>query len=225
MSEMNAKKEKYSAIFTKYFFRNIKILEPLSAVKGVIIFFLGVILALILDNKWNLPTGETVALILAAGAFVSSFYHFYAQRQHLKLSVKPYFQVSSSFDSITKADYYTFRVSLQNFGLGPGIVEEKTIKLGAIEINDMHNEFEEWVRLVNKITLSNGGTECRTSQCEPQYAIDKGATIELFLVNFPEKDMSFMDARDIAIELSRNIEVEIKYKSHNGDSYQCTKTT
>jgi hypothetical protein len=34
-------------------------------------------LGLVLFEKWGFAISETVALILAAGAFVSSFYHFH----------------------------------------------------------------------------------------------------------------------------------------------------
>lgn len=40
-------------------------------------FLLGGILSLISIEKWDMSTGETVALMLATGAFVSSFYHFH----------------------------------------------------------------------------------------------------------------------------------------------------
>jgi len=189
----------------------------------ILVCLLGGISSLIIVNKWDLPTGETVALLLAAGAFFSSFYHFHAQRRYHKLSVKPYLQIYSSFDSVTKTGFYTLRVQLQNVGLGPAIIENKSMKLGGIQTNNIHDEFEEWVKLVNRITPANGNAECRSSRCEAAQAIDKGSVNDLLIVNFPENDMSFMDARDVAMELSRNIEIQIKYKSHYGQNYECTK--
>lgn len=137
--------------------------------------------------------------------------------------MKPYLQLSTNFDSITRQGYYTFKVVLKNVGLGPAIIKEKAIKLENKEINDIHEEYEEWVKLVNRFTPANGNAECRSSQCDSGHAIDKSESIDLLLVNFPEQDMSFMDARDVAIELSKQIKITIKYKSHFGENYQCTK--
>ncbi len=184
---------------------------------------LGVTLGLFFVEKWDISVGETVALILATGAFISSFYHFYTQRRHQRLSVKPYFQVSSRFDSDTKDGFYTFRVTLKNTGLGPGKVTSKFMKLGEAQTNDAHDEFEEWVRLVNCITPANGNAECQSGRCESGYGINNGESVELLLVNFPEQHMSFMDARDVAMELGRNVEITIGYESMYGESYECIK--
>ncbi len=171
----------------------------------------------------HMKTGETVALLLATGAFFSSFYHFYTQRKHQKISVKPYFQISSNFDSVINGNLYTLRVKLKNVGLGPGIVTEKVMKLGEITTSNVHDEFEEWVKLVNRVTPANGNAECRTARCEPDYAIDRGESIDLLVANFPKNNISFMDARDIGIGLAEHIEISVKYKSHYGESYQCAK--
>jgi len=195
---------------------------------AVILFLtllLGATLGLVFVEKWSMPTGETVALILATGAFTSSFYHFYTQRRHQRLSVKPYFQISSRFDSVTKDGFYTFRVFLKNTGLGPGKVTSKSMKLGEAQTNDVHDEFEEWVKLVNRITPANGNAECQSGRCEAGYGIDNGESIDLLLVSFPQGHMSFMDTRDVAMELGRNVEIIVGYESMYGESYECIKKT
>ncbi len=198
-----------------------------SLIGSLFVLFLSLILGgslgLIIIEKWDMKVGETVALALAAGAFTSSFYHFYTQRKHQRLSVKPYFQLSSRFDSVTKDGYYTFRVTLRNTGLGPGKVVSKSMKLGDVQTSNVHDEFEEWVRLVNRITPANGNAECQSGRCESGYGIDNGESIEMLLVNFPQDQMSFMDARDVAMELGRNVEISVTYESMYGENYECSK--
>lgn len=183
---------------------------------------LGATLSLIAFCKWDMKVGETIALLVASGAFISSFYNFYTQRKHQRLSVKPYFQIASQFDSVTKVGFYTFRVYLKNTGLGPGRVASKIMKLGDVETKDVHDEFEEWLRLVNRITPANGNAECRSARCEKGYGIDKGENIDLLLVNYPVQSMSFMDARDIAMELGRHVSITIDYESMYGEPFQCS---
>lgn len=183
----------------------------------------GAILGIVVVYKWDMATGETVALALAAAAFASSFYHFHTQRQHQKLSVRPFLQIASTFSSVAVPDFYTFRVALRNVGLGPGIITKKKMVLNGHETGDVHDEFEQWVRVVNRYTPANGNAQCRSGRCDPESALDKGDEIELVAVDFPQADMSFMDARDVALELSKYIQVSIKYRSHYGEEFECDK--
>ena len=186
-------------------------------------FVIGFPLAAISGAPWGLSIGETVALLVASFAFFSSLYHFYAQRKYNRLSVKPYFQIMSSFDSVTEEGFYTFRVQLQNFGLGPGIITDKKLILDTVEPKDIYEEFEEWIKLVNKTTLANGNAECRSSLLEKNQAVDKSSTIDILQANFPKNDISFMDSRDLAMALADKIHLTINYKCHYERNYVCTK--
>ena len=188
-------------------------------------FSAGAILGLIVVYEWDMATGETVALILAAAAFASSFYHFHTQRSHQKLSVRPYLQIARTFSSVKDPDSYTFQVTLRNVGLGPAIIDKKSMVLDGHETEDVHDEFEQWIRVVNRYTPANGNAQCKSDRCDTGYALDKGDEIELLSVDFPKEEMSFMDARDVALELSRYIQISIGYRSHYGETFECAKQT
>jgi hypothetical protein len=185
----------------------------------------GAILGIVAVYEWEMAAGETVALALAAAAFASSFYHFHTQRAHQKLSVRPFLQIASNFSSISVPDFYTFRVTLRNVGLGPGFITEKSLVLDGHETTGVNDEFEQWVQVVNRYTPANGGAECRSGRCDPESALDKGDEIELLAVDFPKGNMSFMDARDVALELSKYIQFSISYRSHYGEGFECAKET
>jgi len=189
----------------------------------LLVFSLGIILGLVIIGTWDLSTGETVAIFIATITFASSFYHFYSLRRHHRLSVKPYLQINSTFDNTTKDGFYTFRVRLHNYGLGPAIVEKRTVELDGVETTDVHNEYEEWVKLSNSVTMANGEVQCSIDRYEISDAIDKGQSITLLSVNFPVKDIAFMQARETAKELSSKINIVIKYQSHYGESFTCLK--
>lgn len=187
----------------------------------ILSFLFGVVVCIVSMKKWDLATGDTVAFLVAAAAFISSFYHFYSMRRHQRLSVKPKFQISNRFDSTEKEGFYTFRVILQNVGLGPGEVESKTMKLGKAETSNVRDEFEEWTRLVNKILPKDSNPECHTARCNENYSINNNTSIDLLLVRFPKTSMSFMDARDMVMFLNDEISINITYVSMYGNTYSC----
>lgn len=87
----------------------------------------------------------------------------------------------------------------------------------------MHDEFEEWLKLLNRITPANGNAECRNARCEKGNGIDKGKNIDLLLVNYHAQSMSFIDTRDVVMELGHHVSTTIDYESMYGVPFQCSK--
>lgn len=187
----------------------------------ILSFLLGIGTHIFITKEWNLSTGSTVTVIVAAAAFFSSYYHFHSMRKHQRLSVKPKFQLSNRFDSTENEGFYTFRITLENVGLGPGEVTSKTMELGGTKTTNVINEFEEWTALVNEVLPNGCNPECHTARCDTNFSINVGKTLELLLVKFDKKSMSFMDARDMIILLNKEIKISISYSSIYGTNFQC----
>lgn len=186
-------------------------------------FFFGIILGLTAMGDWGLTIGETSALLIATITFVSSFYHFYSLRKHQRLSVKPYLQINTKFSSVDQDDKYSFYVLLNNYGLGPAISKELLVELNNVKTKDVHDRYEEWVKLVNNETNAKGKAQCILESIEPLESIDKGQTIVLLAAHFPMNDVAFMAAREIGKNLSKKIKINIEYESHYGEIFKCVK--
>lgn len=188
---------------------------------AVLSFLVGIATHIVITKKWDLPTGSTVTIIVATAAFFSSYYHFHSMRKHQRLSVKPKFQISNRFDSTEKKDYYTFRVNIDNVGLGPGEVISKTMTLGGKATTDVKDEFEEWVKLANKILPKGCNPECHTVRFDTNFSLNNNKSIDLLLVRFSKTSMSFLDARDMVGFLNKEIKINISYSGMYGTVFQC----
>lgn len=198
-----------------------KLLTLKNVIIAILSFVSGVAVNIFITKEWNIPTGNSVTIIVATAAFFSSYYHFHAIRKHQRLSVKPKFQISNRFDSTDKEDYYTFRVNLDNVGLGPGEVISKTMTLGGIATTNVHDEFEEWIKLVNKILPSGCNPECHSARCDTGFSLNNNKSIDLLLVRFSKTSMSFLDAREMIRYLNKEIKINIHYTSMYGMPFEC----
>ncbi|QUW64417.1 hypothetical protein KFQ04_17250 [Pseudomonas synxantha] len=181
---------------------------------SVLIFILGFLFGQSWDLGWQLPIGVTISVFIATLSLFITIHHYYAVRAHNEIQVKPQLVVDRQFNSTLKNGFHTYRVSIKNMGLGPAIIDSYLLKIGGVEIRDFDSAFVQFLRLVNNTIPKPGTSEVIAMYLSKNEGIDKSSEKILFEVNIPTNGLSFMQGREVAKRLSKDICFSIRYRSH-----------
>lgn len=187
---------------------------------SVLIFILGFLFGQSWDFGWQLPVGVTISVFIATLSLFITVHHFYAVRAHNEIQIKPQLIVDRQFSSTFKEGFQTYRVSIKNMGLGPAIIDAYSLSIGGVEILDADAVFVNFLRLVNNVTPDKGKSEVTAMYLSKDDGIDKSSEKILFEVNIPTNGRSFMQGREIARKLAKEICFSIKYQSHYGRKFE-----
>lgn len=187
---------------------------------SLLIFILGFLFGQSWDLGWQLPIGVTMSVFIATLSFFTTVHHYYAVRGHNEIQVKPQLIVDSQFNSTLKDGFQTYRVSIKNVGLGPALIDCYSLKISGIEISEPDAIFINFLRLVNEVTPEKGKSEVIAMYLSKDEGIDKSSEKILFEVNIPTNGRTFMQGRDIAKNIAKEICFSIKYRSHYGRIFE-----
>ncbi|MFL1544595.1 hypothetical protein [Pseudomonas sp. O39] len=187
---------------------------------SLLIFIFGFLFGQSWDLGWQLPMGVTISIFIATLSLFITIHHFYAVRTHNELQIKPQLIVDRQFNSTLKNGFQTFRVSVKNTGFGPAIIEKYSLSIGGVKILDADSTFVDFLKLVNNLTPDKGKSEVIAMYLSKDEGIDKSSEKILFEVNIPTNGRSFMEGREIARKLAKEIFFTIEYRSHYGRKFE-----
>jgi len=175
------------------------------------------------DAGWGLSLGVSLTVVIAVLSLVTTLHHSYSVRAHNRLQVRPHFVLDSTFNSITKEGYQTYRLSVRNVGLGPGVVSKYDVKVSKVPVGNSDQVFVEFLKLVNVEASAKGKAEVFAGYLSIGEALDKSSEKVLFQANIPAEGRSFMDGRRIAQKLSNSLELDIRYECHYGKQFHINR--
>ena len=172
-------------------------------------------------RKWN---GDRILGISAMSiSFITLVIFIYQTNLMSKqnyLSILPYLAISTSDNSANN----TFAITLDNYGVGPAIVESATLRYrGELEdLTDYDNEFLQY--LISKAPELDSITSISYSTLDKGVAIPAGEKYNILTIFNSEKD--YLLYKGILEEmLAKGLYFEIKYKSIQDEHWRINNIT